>query len=109
MKLTPEKYVELVFTFGEGMLAHVPEMMATFKDEIDAADETEKDKVIMSHLMEVRAVVEQELLPPGVTADTMMAYERSAKTELGKYFAAHPDVKKKMDDLQFSIKKATWT
>jgi hypothetical protein len=109
MKFTPEKYVELVITFGEGMLARIPEMMATYKDEIDAADEAEKDKVIMSHLMEVRAVVEQELLPEGVTADTMMAYERSGKAELGKYFAAHPDIKKKLDDLQFSMKKATWT
>jgi len=109
MKLTPEKYVELVITFGEGMLSRIPDMMATFKDEIDAADDLEKDKVVMSHLLEVRAAVEQELLPPGVTADTMMAYERNGKNELGKYFAAHPDVKKKMDDLQFSIKKATWT
>ena len=109
MKLTPEKYVELVTIFGEGMLARVPEMMETYKDEIAAADESEKDKAIMSHLMEIRAVVEQELMPEGMTAETIMAYEQSADKELKKYFAAHPDIKKKIEDLQFSIKKATWT
>ncbi len=103
MKISPAAYIAAMVKLFEALSSRIPAMMLRIKDELDRAYPDVKDKIVMSHLLEERKIVENKLAP--LNFDELMAYERKSGAEIKKYLATHPEDRKKGNDLQYRMKE----
>ncbi len=103
MKLTPTTYVEATFNLFERLSSRIPAMMARIKGELDRADPDARESIVRAHLLEERATMEKEIPRPNF-AD-ISAYEHAASVDIERYLAAHPDIKRNMDDMLARFKE----
>ena len=109
MKFTPTSYAELSIKMFEELKVRIAPMMASIKGELQKADPADRDEIVMKHVLVLKKRVDEESMPKGVSIDDLMAYEKSAKADIGKYFKAHPEILERIKKLDHDVKEAMRT